>query len=400
MDTDTESDTKKKPAAKKPAKKTAAKEPEIKRASIRITLKRDDSNERYKRIQELQKEAECCTVEVKRRRLMAQLSELIVEEVHAEAEDGDVTKMIQLSKWYATGFLVDKDPKEADEWMSRAVTAGATLEEMTDDSCIPDFLKEGNGDDDGDIEDDFPHPFTQRITVDEMDDGYDDEEDFPEDLFDDPETATPEAIEANARTILDAVQVRCDSDDMEEQEGDRLMAFRLRRLAKVPAYAAEALAGLSYCYAGGYGVREVSGSNMFRCLTQSAEQGFVGAMVSLSEMYEVGDFVEVSPEKSVEWAEKAAATGKVEGLLRLVHVYMDGDLVDVNPTKAFRLLKTAVKTGHPAAQMLLGVHFLYGLGTKPDRAKGLRFLKRAAESGDSTAKDYYCKAKAGIEIMF
>ncbi len=122
--------------------------------------------------------------------------------------------------------------------------------------------------------------------------------------------------------------------------------------------------------------------------TRAAQQGHVGAQLSLGKLYCWGDKgVPEDRARGMKFIIESAESGHVQARFDLGQIYQ-GRLLRGNENEALALkwLVSAAESRNPVAQAHLGSSLYHGRGIPRDRTRGVEYLTKAAEQGDVGAQ--------------
>ena len=129
-------------------------------------------------------------------------------------------------------------------------------------------------------------------------------------------------------------------------------------------------------------------------LKESANKGFVDAMVSLADRYVSGGFGEPDINEGGQWYKKAADKGNVFAMTRLGKLAFSGKLPEVKPDKAADWWRKAAEKGFAPAQANLGELYWQGDGgVKQNFKLGIEWMHKAADQS-------YARAEASLATMY
>ena len=129
-------------------------------------------------------------------------------------------------------------------------------------------------------------------------------------------------------------------------------------------------------------------------LKESANKGFVDAMVSLADGYVSGGFGEPDINEGGQWYKKAADKGNVFAMTRLGKLAFSGKLPEVKPDKAADWWRKAAEKGFAPAQANLGELYWQGDGgVKQNFKLGIEWMHKAADQS-------YARAEASLATMY
>lgn len=121
-------------------------------------------------------------------------------------------------------------------------------------------------------------------------------------------------------------------------------------------------------------------------LEQKARRGNAEAQYQLGQMYHIGDKMQQSHTKAVEWWEKAAKKGLAKAQLSLGNAYMEGEGVEQSEKTAIEWWKKAAEKGLAEAQYKLGFAHSAGMGVEQSHKKAVEWWKKSAEKGFAKAQ--------------
>lgn len=99
-------------------------------------------------------------------------------------------------------------------------------------------------------------------------------------------------------------------------------------------------------------------SELFDCITETAECGDVDSQKYLMELYQFGSgCIEANDEKVAYWAERAAENGDSEAMCKIGNMYLNGRGVKQNCKKALYWLEKATAQGEADAACSIGYYY-------------------------------------------
>ena len=122
-------------------------------------------------------------------------------------------------------------------------------------------------------------------------------------------------------------------------------------------------------------------------LKKSADQGYVDALIMLSQFYQRGMGVPQDFDTALKLSEKAAETGDALGQYNLAVTYLTGSLGKQDPDIAWNLLLKAAAQNLKSAQFNLSVMLLKGTGRPVNNVQAYKWLiitlddKHSSEAG-------------------
>ncbi|KAF9163176.1 hypothetical protein DFQ26_002863 [Actinomortierella ambigua] len=121
-------------------------------------------------------------------------------------------------------------------------------------------------------------------------------------------------------------------------------------------------------------------------LTKAAEQGDASAQVRLRRIYAEGGGVDKSYTEAANWFTKAAEQGDTSAQVRLGTMHAEGDGVDKSPTEEAKWFTKAAELGDASAQVRLETMYAEGGGVDKRYTGTAKRLTKAAEHGDISAQ--------------
>ncbi len=119
-------------------------------------------------------------------------------------------------------------------------------------------------------------------------------------------------------------------------------------------------------------------------LTRAAEAGRTDAMRALSDMYRLGQGVQIDPERARHWLEKSAQSFDPQGTKELADSLFESD-----PRAALKAYEQAAAGGNIEAAYIAGVMYAENFDIPPNRQKSSKWLRVAAEGGHAAAMADY-----------
>ena len=110
---------------------------------------------------------------------------------------------------------------------------------------------------------------------------------------------------------------------------------------------------------------------------KAADGGIVNAMVKLGICYQSGSYVEQNMERSIDWADKAAALGNVWGLKQMGLYYLACGEMEA----AAAYFQAAMQQGDEESPLYLGRMYLHGEGTERNVRNAAEAFELAASRG-------------------
>jgi TPR repeat protein len=144
------------------------------------------------------------------------------------------------------------------------------------------------------------------------------------------------------------------------------------------------MVNLAICYRDG-DVLEKDFSRTIELFKQAADLGSTDALCELGNYYLVGKGVEKDPQKGFALLKRSADAGDARGMTNLGICYLRGEGVDKNLEEAFKCFSKAADNGDTAALVNLGLCYSDGLGVGKNLKKAFELYERAAKDGDPEA---------------
>lgn len=121
-------------------------------------------------------------------------------------------------------------------------------------------------------------------------------------------------------------------------------------------------------------------------LLNKIESGDAQAMFQAAELDYTGEHPAKDQKQALRWFRESANLGYVPAMLKLMTFYEKGELVKQNLKLSMSWAKKAAATGEAEGQYALAEAYIYGGAGKQDVEAGLRLLDEMAADGDETAQ--------------
>ncbi|GHB28137.1 SEL1-like repeat protein [Salinicola rhizosphaerae] len=123
-------------------------------------------------------------------------------------------------------------------------------------------------------------------------------------------------------------------------------------------------------------------------LERAAKHDDAYALALLGNLYLDGDQVRRQPQRGIDYLRKAHELGHPYATERLGEAYLNGDGTQADPVQGVALLKQAATQNQSGAARSLGIAYMDGTGLQKDPAKAKQWLARAVDQDpdDTTSK--------------
>jgi TPR repeat protein len=197
--------------------------------------------------------------------------------------------------------------------------------------------------------------------------------------------AATEAVQGSAREPEEVFQEARQHLLGKEVPRDPEKALKLMKEAAESGHA-EALGGVGYFYATGFGVSK-DPEEAARWFRKGAETGSAKAQFNLGSVLLGGEGVPKDEAGGREWIKRAAEAGFPEAQARLGQMYFFGESgIGSDYEEARKWLFPAAEAGVPQAQNTLGFIYAHAKGVPADPAAAEQWFRKAAEQGDAKAQ--------------
>ena len=132
--------------------------------------------------------------------------------------------------------------------------------------------------------------------------------------------------------------------------------------------------------------------------TSLAEQGYLGAQLTLGLMYKNGQGVQQIDKEAFKWFRLAATQGDPTAQDILGLMYIKGEGVRQNDKEAVRYFRLAAEQGHPEAQVNLGVMYAEGRGVVQSDEEAFAWYALSAMNGNSVGLQNMEEAQKRLSV--
>jgi TPR repeat protein len=245
-----------------------------------------------------------------------------------------------LASWYATGFLVPKNPAKAEALARSAASEGDPSAQLALGSQL---------------------------------------------LKTDPKTGAALIMKAAMRGIPDAEcdLAICYRDGIGVPKDPGQEIQWLQRAAGHGLQKAQT--ELAKCYILGQGTEKnpAEAAKLFQAL---AEAGDVNGENNYGYCLWTGSGVQMDRASAIPWLLKAAEHGNAQAAYTLAIAYWTGDAVEKSRTEAVNWFQKSAEGGLAKGECMLGLAMVEGVGTPMDKATGYEWLEKASAQGDPKAE--------------
>lgn len=259
------------------------------------------------------------------------------------AQKGDVKAQYRVFEAYAEGAGVNRDIKEALDWLRRAADAGDTTSQAIMGS--------------------------QEMT------------------FGDAPSAVRywEKASAGGNLVSTNDLAKVYFSGASGVPADKPRAIELFKKAAEGGFG-EAQAALGKCYSTGNGVPK-NANEAFRLFSLAAEQGVAIAQKDLAVCYKYGLGTPENDALAAQWFEKAAENGNDKAKICLAEIYAKGEGVAIDRNKAETIYKEIIAKGesNDCDDAVFGLAQMY-FDNPDERGKAFPFWQRLASRGNAEAK--------------